>query len=150
MGGAGIYPEINWEVALQPRHIMGSVAPAYQPSPTPRERNRRTIYAFRYRTLADPLLEVLNRPGADISCERRDETTVTPQAFAMLNGQFVNDRALALAARVTKDANTVDSQIGRLFRLLYGRGPTAEEMAICRKHVAGMDRSTDKRSPRDD
>jgi hypothetical protein len=138
MGGAGIYPEINWEVALQPRHIMGSVAPAYQPSPTPRERNRRTIYAFRYRTLADPLLEVLNRPGADISCERRDETTVTPQAFAMLNGQFVNDRALALAARVTKDANTVDSQIGRLFRLLYGRGPTAEEMAICRKHVAGM------------
>ena len=38
----GVFPEINWEVAFQPRHIMGSVAPAYQPSRTPAERNRRT------------------------------------------------------------------------------------------------------------
>ncbi|MCA9006895.1 MAG: PSD1 domain-containing protein, partial [Planctomycetaceae bacterium] len=49
MGGPGVFPEINWEVALQPRHIMGSVAPAYQPMPLPRQRNRRTLYAFRYR-----------------------------------------------------------------------------------------------------
>ena len=33
-----MFPELNWEVALQPRHIMGSVAPAYLPSPTPAER----------------------------------------------------------------------------------------------------------------
>ena len=33
-----MFPEINWEVAFQPRHIMGSVAPAYLPSLTPRER----------------------------------------------------------------------------------------------------------------
>ena len=33
-GGPGVFPEINWEAALQPRHIMGSVAPAYQPSPS--------------------------------------------------------------------------------------------------------------------
>ena len=26
-GGPGIFPEIHWEVALQPRHIMGAVAP---------------------------------------------------------------------------------------------------------------------------
>ena len=81
-GGPGVFPEIDWEVALQPRHIMGAVAPAYQPSPRPEQRNRRTIYAFRYRTLADPLLEVFNKPTSDISCERRDETTVTPQVFA--------------------------------------------------------------------
>eukprot|EP00913_Durusdinium_trenchii_P023433 g22011.t1 len=86
MGGPGVYPEINWEVARQPRHIMGSVAPAYQPSPTPAERNRRTIYAFRYRTLADPMLEVFNRPNSDVSCERRDSTTITPQVFALFNG----------------------------------------------------------------
>ncbi|HXG08833.1 MAG TPA: PSD1 and planctomycete cytochrome C domain-containing protein, partial [Gemmataceae bacterium] len=93
MGGPGCYPEINWEVALQPRHIMGSVAPAYQPSPRPEQRNRRSIYAFRYRTLSDPLLEVFNRPDSDTSCERRDETTVTPQVFALFNSQFVHDRA---------------------------------------------------------
>src|SRR5262249_53867679 len=79
LGGPGVFPEINWDVALQPRHIMGSVAPAYQPSPRPEQRSRRTLYAFRYRTLADPLQEVFNRPGSETSCERRDETTVTPQ-----------------------------------------------------------------------
>jgi hypothetical protein len=98
MGGPGVFPEINWEAAFQPRHIMGSVAPAYLPSKTPRERNRRTIYTFRYRTLPDPLLEVFNRPGCDISCERRDQTTVTPQALALLNSEFAQQRALAFAA----------------------------------------------------
>lgn len=35
MGGLPIFPEINMEVALQPRHVMGSVAPAHQPSRDP-------------------------------------------------------------------------------------------------------------------
>ena len=62
-GGPGVFPELNWEVALQPRHIMGSVAPAYQPSMTPQERNRRTIYAFRYRTLAGSVSGSLQPAG---------------------------------------------------------------------------------------
>ena len=33
MGGLPTFPEINMEVALQPRHIMGSVGPAYQADP---------------------------------------------------------------------------------------------------------------------
>ena len=39
------------------------------------QRNRRTIYAFRIRTLADPLLEVFNRPGSETSLRapRRDD-----------------------------------------------------------------------------
>ena len=105
-GGPGVFPEIHWEVALQPRHIMGAVAPAYQPSPRPEQRNRRTIYAFRYRTLTDPLLEVFNKPTSDISCERRDETTVTPQVFALLNSQFIQDRSVAMASRLEQQAAT--------------------------------------------
>ena len=34
-GGPPVMPEINMEVALQPRMIQFSLAPAYQPSPTP-------------------------------------------------------------------------------------------------------------------
>ena len=41
-GGFPINPEINMEVALQPRMIQFSLAPAYQPDPTPEQRNRRT------------------------------------------------------------------------------------------------------------
>ena len=77
LGGIPIHPEINEEVAMQPRHIMGSVGPAYQADPRPGQRNRRTIYAERIRTLADPLLEVFNKPGPDLSCERRGSTALS-------------------------------------------------------------------------
>jgi hypothetical protein len=49
LGGFPVMPEINMEVALQPRMIQFSLSPAYQPSRTPTERNRRTIYAYRVR-----------------------------------------------------------------------------------------------------
>jgi mono/diheme cytochrome c family protein len=138
LGGPGVFPEINWEVALQPRHIMGSVAPAYQPSPKPQQRNRRTLYAFRYRNLADPMQEVFNRPGSETSCERRDETTVTPQVFALYNGVFAHDRALALAVSLEKEARDQDGQIRIAFRRCYGRSPTAEEVDMCRSHIEKM------------
>ncbi len=137
-GGPGTFPEINWEVALQPRHIMGSVAPAYQPSPTPRQRNRRTLYAFRYRTLADPLLEVFNRPGSETSCDCRDNTTVTPQVFALFNGEFAHDRALALAAALEKSGDGQEPRIVRAFQLFYGREPSAAEIDTCQDHLAKM------------
>ncbi len=137
-GGPGIFPEINWEVALQPRHLMGSLAPAYQPSPRPEQRNRRTIYAMRWRTLSDPMLDVLNRPGTEVSCERRDETTVAPQAFALWNGRFTSDRALALAARLEKTTNERAQQVRDAFRAVYGRTASVEELRRCLQHLDVM------------
>jgi mono/diheme cytochrome c family protein len=136
LGGPGVFPELNWEVALQPRHIMGSVAPAYLPSPTPAERNRRTLYAFRIRTLADPIHEVLNRPGSETSCERRDETTVTPQVFALMNSEQAANRALAMAARLAREHATDAERIAGAFRLVYAREATAAETEKCLAHVA--------------
>ncbi len=148
MGGPGVFPEMNWEVALQPRHIMGSVAPAYIPSRTPAERNRRTIYCFRIRTLADPLLEVLNRPGSETSCERRDETTVTPQVFALFNSEFAANRALAMAAKLTKEQTTDDSRMAAAFNAIYGRSPTAAEREKCLAHLIRMTEQQRAHSPK--
>jgi hypothetical protein len=138
MGGPGVFPEINWDVALQPRHIMGSVAPAYQPSPEPRQRNRRTLYTFCYRNLSDPLQEVFNRPGSEISCERRDETTVTPQVFVLFNSAFAHDRALALAVSLEKQPGDPAQRVWQAFRRCYGRDPAAVESAMCRAHLQRM------------
>jgi mono/diheme cytochrome c family protein len=138
IGGPGVFPEINWEVALQPRHIMGSVAPAYQPSPRPQERNRRTLYTFRRRSLSEPMLEAFDQPGSEISCERREQTTVTPQVFALFNSAFVHDRALALAVVLEKRADSADGRIERAFRWCYGRAPTASEKQMCREHLTRM------------
>lgn len=138
MGGPGVFPEINWEVALQPRHIMGSVAPAYQPMPLPKQRNRRTLYVFRYRTLSDPMLEVFNRPGSESSCERRDETTVTPQAFALFNGQFTHDRAIALAKKINQETKSDTEAINQVFQQLVLRTPDPKESQLALKHVKEM------------
>jgi len=138
MGGPGVFPEINWEVALQPRHIMGSVAPAYQPMPKPEQRNRRTLYAFRYRTLSDPMLDVFNRPGSEISCERRDETTVTPQVFALFNGQFTHDRALALAHHIRQQNPAQPDAVAQVFQQVTLRTPSASELQLALEHVREM------------
>ena len=138
MGGVPIRPVINREVAMQPRHVMGSVAPAYQPSRTPAERNRRTIYALKTRTLRDPMMEVFDQPGPDLSCERRDASTVTPQVFSLFNSEASYDRSLAMAKRLSESSEIAAKQIQSAFRLAFGRLPTDEELARSLAHLAWM------------
>lgn len=138
MGGLPIKPEINREVALQPRHIMGSIAPAYQPSRTPEERNRRTIYSYHYRGLPNPMLEVFNQPNSDLSCERRIASTVTPQVFTLFNGRNSYNRALAMAERLTDERQKLESQIERAVQLAWNRPATDQEKSACADFVAKM------------
>jgi mono/diheme cytochrome c family protein len=148
LGGPGVFPELNWEVALQPRQIMGSMAPAYVPSRTPAERNRRTLYCFRIRGLSDPLLEVLNRPGSETSCERRDETTVTPQVFALFNSEFAANRALTMAAHLMKARPSDAERIPAAFRAIYGRSPSQAEQQKCSAHFTRMLDHHSKNAPK--
>ncbi len=138
MGGFPVYPEINMEVAMQPRHIMGSVAPAYQPSPTPEERNRRSIYTYHYRGLPNPMLEVFNQPNADMSCERRIASTVTPQVFTLFNGNNTYQRSLAMAHRLQQEANTLSEQVELAMQLAWNRPPTTKELFSSIAHVEKM------------
>lgn len=128
VGGFPIRPEINQEVALQPRHTMGSIAPAYQPSRTPKERNRRTIYAEKYRTLIDPDLQVFNAPGADLSCENRSESTVTPQVFTLFNGKNVRTRALVFANRLLNADSDIEAAIKDSAKMIWNRELTENEL----------------------
>ena len=137
LGGIPCHPEINEEVAMQPRHIMGSVGPAYQADSLPSQRNRRTLYAERIRTLADPMLEVFNKPGPDLSCERRETATIAPQAFTMLNSPIIRSRSLAFAARLEKERpGNLNEQIRRAFRLAYHRMPNDSEMKMSLEYLA--------------
>jgi cytochrome c553 len=151
MGGPGVFPFINEEVALQPRHIMGGIAMPYQASPTRSLRNRRSIYVFRIRTLADPSMEVFNKPGPDASCEKRDETIVTPQVFTLFNGQTARDRAVALAQRIANESSDQSTRIEHAFQFAYGRTPTAKQKETALKHLADLEkhhRSTKSEQPK--
>ncbi len=137
-GGVPIMPEMNMEVALQPRMIQFSIAPAYQPSRTPRERNRRSIYAYRVRGLANPFLETLNQPNPNDSCEDRDSASVSPQAFTLLNSDVTTARSIAFALRVQKEVHSLPDQVKRATRLAFGRVPTAAEQERMVQYVEDM------------
>ena len=131
VGGIPSRPDLNPEVAFQPRQIMGGTASVYEPDPLPSQRNRRTIYAEKIRGLRDPFLETFNQPGPDDSCELRQSSTVAPQALTLLNAEEVHDRALAFAARLLKERKKEPAVIQRAFALALGRSASADELSAC-------------------
>ena len=135
VGGLPCRPDINREVAMQPRQIMGGTASVYEPDPLPTQRNRRSLYAEKIRGLRDPFLETFNQPGPDKSCELRDTSTVAPQALTLFNSQEVQDRALAFAASLLRDEQTSDEhKIQQAFAIALGRSATASETQTCLQH----------------
>ena len=123
-GGPGTFPEINEDVARQPQQIMGTLMPAYRPSPAKRDRHRRTIYTYQKRNLVDPFLDVFNGASLNESNEDRIATTVPTQVFALFNGSFVHDMALALASRAS---NMPGDAVENTWRLALGRAPRDDE-----------------------
>lgn len=138
LGGIPVRPEMNLEAALQPRMVMGTFAEAWQPSPQPQQRHRRSIYALKIRGQRDPFQEVFNSPSADLSCEAREASTVTPQVFALFNSELTFDRALALSARILENEPPRQLALTELFRSVLGRDPDADELRICDEHWDAM------------
>ena len=63
--------------------------------------------------------------------EKRIDSTVAPQALFLLNHPFVQAQVKALAQRLTRESQTDDrGKIERLYQLLYGRPPTAQEAEV--------------------
>jgi hypothetical protein len=138
LGGIPARPEMNLEAALQPRQVMGTFAEAWQPSPLPEQRHRRSIYALRIRGQRDPFFEVFNAPSPDLSCEAREASTVTPQVFAMFNSEITFDRALAMADRLVKESRSREETIARAFELASGRHASKAEVTACLTHWDAM------------
>jgi mono/diheme cytochrome c family protein len=147
-GGIPCRPEINLEAALQPRQVMGTFAAAWTPNPLPSQRHRRSLYVLKLRGLMDPLLEVFNTPPLDFACERRDVSTVTPQVFALFNGESSYKRALALAHRAIRqqrEAGNDDPKVRREYAIVrycyesvWGRAVTEDEVGAGVEHWRKM------------
>jgi len=97
---------------------------------------RRTLYAFLDRLNVPGLFRTFDFPSPDATSPQRDLTTVTPQALFLMNNPFV----IAMAANVlNRPEMVVEKEVGqrieRLYRLLYGRGPSEAEAALGREFV---------------
>lgn len=135
VGGVPCHPDINPEVAFQPRQIMGGTASVYEPDPLPSQRNRRTLYAERIRGVRDPFLESFNQPGPDKSCELRETSIVAPQALTLINSEEVFDRSIAFANRLISQQLPNDkATIRSAFEFALGRQPSLKEVTACLNH----------------
>ncbi len=94
------------------------------------QHERRTLYGYVSRHRLNDLLRLFDFPDPNITAGERSVTTVPLQQLFVLNSDFMIVQAKALAARLSREAESDADRINRLFQLLYGRLPTDEERRV--------------------
>ena len=89
----------------------------------------RTVYGFVSRMKLDGMLELFDFPSPHITGEQRLVTAPALQQLFFLNGDFIDARAQALAARSGGPADQSD-RIGKLYRAVFTREPSPEELKL--------------------
>lgn len=93
------------------------------------EHTRRSVYIFARRNLRHPLFDLFDRPDAQISCARRNESTTAPQALTLLNSDFAHDAAAKLTTTLTeKHSSDTRAIITAATRLCLSRTATEAEI----------------------
>jgi cytochrome c553 len=123
MGGPGIYPRIDSSV------IASGSRPRWplEVKEGPKEW-RRSVYIFVKRSVLVPLIEVFDCPVTVVASPVRSVSTVSPQALALLNNEFVLQQSQHFAERVKREAGAdLRAQISRAFQLALSRRPSVKE-----------------------
>jgi hypothetical protein len=100
---------------------------------------RRTVYAKISRHELNSLLRLFDFPDANITSERRVETTVPQQQLFVLNSPFMVYQAKALAARLEKEARDETSRVRLGYLLAFGRPATDDEVSIGVRYLQAAD-----------
>ena len=143
-------PENRWLGRFMPRRLeaeairdamlaaAGRLDPA-QGGPATHDLNttRRSLYVQTARWDRSNFATLFDAANPDAAVERRDVSTVAPQALFLLNHEFVKAQAKHVAERIIRDEPKDEAaRVGRLFQLLFARPATADELSIARKLTA--------------
>lgn len=124
MGGPSIFIPMPEEVLA-----TSSTKGAKWGTSTPEQANRRSIYAKIKRSLQPPMFTDFDLADTDTTCPTRFTTTVPTQALAMMNSEFVHDKAKALADRLIKEhPGDLQAQLRRAYELVISRPPDESEL----------------------
>lgn len=106
----------------------------------------RSVYLPRVRSLLPEMLETFDAPDAGLVTGSRDTTSSPLQSLYLMNNQFVQDQAVALATRVAEVPK--DQQIDRVYELAFGRSPTKAERQLATKFLGKLEgeQSVDRRT----
>ena len=124
-GGKPFFPSVPESVRLaQPRGI-------WQLTKEGPDTWRRGVYAYVQRGLRYPMFEVFDEPDLNITCERRDVSTVPTQALTLLNNNFMLIQSKFLAQRILKEASSDPAErIKQMYRVTLSREPTGVELNL--------------------
>jgi hypothetical protein len=103
------------------------------------QNRRRTVYGKVSRHDLNGLLRLFDFPDANITSERRTETTVPQQQLFVLNSPSFVGQAKALAARVNAAERDDPARVRRAYLLAYGRPASDAELALGLRYLAGQD-----------
>ncbi len=90
---------------------------------------RRSLYVQVRRSMPLAVLDAFDWAVPAPCCEKRNSSTVTPQALLLMNNAFILNQAETFASRVRSDAGPdVKAQVTRAWQLAFGRTPDAQEI----------------------
>jgi len=128
MGGPSVFPPLPADLADFARYGRNGDL-MWEPNEKENDAQRRSVYIFQRRSLPLPMMSAFDANVFSESCDRRSSTTTPLQALSMMNGYLVEEESAHLATRIEKEVGEKKpDQIRRLFELVLGRGPKAQEL----------------------
>ncbi|MDX2030466.1 MAG: DUF1549 and DUF1553 domain-containing protein [Blastocatellia bacterium] len=111
---------------------------------------RRTVYSFIDRVALPNDYQIFNFAGPEFHSPQRHLTTVPQQALFWMNSPFAMEQAQAVMKRPEIAAlSHPRERIHKLYRALYGRAPSEEELALGLRFVAGAASEPEAAAPDD-
>jgi mono/diheme cytochrome c family protein len=119
LGGPAIFPYIDPKLFQSSTKRTWPGKPDDDPSTW-----RRSLYVFSKRSIRYPLFETFDQPNLINSCDRRNRSTIAPQALLLMNNNFIITQARFFAERLKREAgDDTRDQVERAYRLALGRAP---------------------------
>ena len=111
--------------------------PADMPAKLDDDKNlKRTVYGFIGRRKLDGMLALFDFPNPQATTESRMSTLVPPQRLFLMNSPFMEQRAIALAKRLS---GSQDEKVKQAYRILYCREPDLDELKLALQFLADAD-----------
>jgi len=134
LGGQSVYPP-------QPDGVYAftQVNKAW-PTDTGRDRHRRGLYTFFFRSAPYPLFTTFDAPDFQAVCTRRLRSNTPLQALTLANDPAFFELAQGLALRLATEVPggfeaTLDDRIRRAALLCFSREPTVKETQVLRDYL---------------
>jgi hypothetical protein len=123
MFGPAIFPELPQEV------LESTDKGIWRRMPDGPDVWRRSVYVYRKRGLPLPFFEVFDMPDQNITCGRRNVSTVPTQALTLMNNDWVIKQSARFADRVATEAGADPAaRVKSMYQIALGRQPEPAEL----------------------